>query len=113
MRRTGPLFRGVRQSLGRLNTVLQEDLSGVKTIRAYAREDYETDRYREVNDDLLTRNLETMRTFSNHFPFVFFVASLGTLGIVLFGGLRVIGGPLSVGELIAFNTYLGFCSSRS
>ncbi|WP_207955762.1 ABC transporter ATP-binding protein [Rubrobacter marinus] len=108
VQRIGPLFRGVQQALGRLNTVLQEDLSGVKTIRAYAREDYETDRYREVNDDLLGRNLETVRTFANNFPFVFFVANLGTLGIVLFGGLRVIGGTLTVGELIAFNTYLGF-----
>ena len=108
VRRIGPLFRGVQQALGRLNTVLQEDLSGVKTIRAYAREDYETARYRDVNDELLSRNLETVRTFSNNFPFVFFMANLGTLGIVLFGGLRVIGGSLSVGELIAFNTYLGF-----
>ena len=108
VRRIGPLFRGVQQAVGKLNTVLQEDLSGVKTIRAYAREDYETDRYREVNDELLGRNLETVRTFSNNFPFVFFVANLGTLGIVLFGGLRVIGGSLSVGELVAFNTYLGF-----
>ena len=108
VRRIGPLFRGVQQALGQLNTVLQEDLSGVKTIRAYAREDYETARYRGVNDDLLSRNLETVRTFANNFPFVFLVANLGTLGIVLFGGLRVIGGSLSVGELIAFNTYLGF-----
>ena len=108
VRRIGPLFRGVQQALGRLNTVLQEDLSGVKTIRAYAREDYETARYRGVNDELLGRNLETVRTFANNFPFVFLVANLGTLGIVLFGGLRVIGGSLSVGELIAFNTYLGF-----
>lgn len=108
VRRIGPLFRGVQQALGRLNTVLQEDLSGVKTIRAYAREDYETARYRDVNDDLLKRNLETVRTFANNFPFVFFVANLGTLGIVLFGGLRVIDGSLSVGELIAFSTYLGF-----
>ena len=108
VRRIGPLFRGVQQALGKLNTVLQEDLSGVKTIRAYAREDYETARYREVNDDLLSRNIETVRTFSNNFPFIFFVANLGTLGIVLFGGVRVIEGSLTVGELIAFNTYLGF-----
>ncbi len=108
VRRIGPLFRGVQQALGRLNTVLQEDLSGVKTIRAYAREDYETARYREVNDELLDRNLATVRTFGNNFPFIFFVANLGTLGIVLFGGMRVIEGSLTIGELIAFNTYLGF-----
>ena len=108
VRKIGPLFRGVQQTLGRLNTVLQEDLAGVRTIRTYGREDYETARYRAVNDDLLRRNLETVYTFSNNFPFIFLLANVGTLLIVLFGGLQVIGGRLLVGELIAFNTYLGF-----
>ena len=108
VRKIGPLFRGVQQTLGRLNTVLQEDLAGVRTIRTYGREDFETARYRVVNEDLLRRNLETVYTFSNNFPFIFLLANVGTLLIVLFGGLQVIGGRLLVGELIAFNTYLGF-----
>jgi len=108
VRRIGPLFRGVQQTLGRLNSVLQEDLAGIKVIRTFAREDYERDRYRSVNDELLHKNLETVRAFAGNFPFVFLLANLGTLIIVLFGGLQVIGGRLSVGELVAFNTYLGF-----
>src|SRR5918997_4720938 len=108
VRRIGPLFRGVQQTLGRLNSVLQEDLAGIKVIRTFAREDYERDRYRSVNDKLLERNLETVRAFAGNFTFVFLLANLGTLIIVLFGGLQVIGGRLSVGELVAFNTYLGF-----
>jgi ATP-binding cassette subfamily B protein len=87
---------------------LQEDLAGIKVIRTFAREDYERDRYRSVNDELLDRNLETVRAFAGNFPFVFLLANLGTLIIVLFGGLQVIGGRLSIGELVAFNTYLGF-----
>jgi ATP-binding cassette subfamily B multidrug efflux pump len=108
VRRIGPLFRGVQQTLGRLNSVLQEDLAGVRVIRTFAREDYESARYRSVNDELLDKNLETVRTFSNNFPFIFLLANLGTLMIVLFGGLQVMGGRLSIGELVAFNTYLGF-----
>src|SRR5215203_3104923 len=108
VRRIGPLFRGVQQTLGRLNSVLQEDLAGVRVIRTFAREDFESARYRSVNDELLGRNLETVRAFSNNFPFVFLLASIGTLLIVLFGGLQVMGGRLSIGELVAFNTYLGF-----
>ena len=108
VRRIGPLFSGVQQTLGRLNSVLQEDLAGIKVIRTFAREDYERDRYRSVNDELLHKNLETVRAFAGNFPFVFLLANLGTLIIVLFGGLQVIGGRLSVGELVAFNTYLGF-----
>jgi ATP-binding cassette, subfamily B, multidrug efflux pump len=103
-----PLFREVQQTLGRLNTVLQEDLSGVRVIRAFAREDYETARYDSVNDELLQKNLTTVRVFSNNFPFVFLFANLGTLAIVWFGGWQVIGGRLSIGELVAFNTLLGF-----
>jgi ATP-binding cassette subfamily B multidrug efflux pump len=51
--RIRPLFREVQQTLGRLNTVLQEDLLGMRVIRAFAREDYETARYTSVNDELL------------------------------------------------------------
>ena len=108
VRKIGPLFRGVQQTLGRLNSVLQEDLAGIRVIRTFAREDYESSRYRSVNDELLEKNLTTVRTFSNNFPFVFLLANLGTLAIVLFGGLQVIGGSLTIGELVAFNTYLGF-----
>ena len=108
VRRIGPLFRGVQQTLGRLNSILQEDLAGIRVIRTFARENYERERYRSVNEELLGRNLETVRTFSNNFPFVFLLANLGTLTIILFGGLQVIGGGLTVGELVAFNTYLGF-----
>jgi ATP-binding cassette, subfamily B, multidrug efflux pump len=106
--RIRPLFREVQQTLGRLNTVLQEDLSGVRVIRAFAREDYETARYKAVNDELLEKNLTTVRVFANNFPFVFLFANLGTLAIIWFGGWQVIGGRLSVGELVAFNTLLGF-----
>ncbi len=106
--RIRPLFREVQQTLGRLNTVLQEDLLGVRVIRAFAREDYETGRYSAVNDELLEKNLTTVRVFSNNFPFVFLFANLGTLAIIWFGGWQVIGGRLSVGDLVAFNTLLGF-----
>jgi ATP-binding cassette subfamily B protein len=106
--RIRPLFREVQQTLGRLNTVLQEDLLGMRVIRAFAREDYETARYTSVNDELLEKNLTTVRVFSNNFPFVFLFANLGTLAIIWFGGWQVIDGRLSVGDLVAFNTLLGF-----
>jgi ATP-binding cassette subfamily B protein len=108
VRRVGPLFRGVQQTLGRLNATLQEDLAGIRVIRTFAREEYESSRFRSVNDELLEKNLATVRTFSNNFPFIFLLANVGTLAIILVGGLQVIGGSLSIGELVAFNTYLGF-----
>ena len=80
----------------------------MRVIRAFAREDYETGRYRSVNDELLDKNLTTVRVFSNNFPFVFLFANLGTLAIIWFGGWQVIGGRLSIGDLVALNTLLGF-----
>ena len=108
VRMIGPLFRQVQQTLGQLNSVLQEDLAGIRVIRTFVREDHEVFRYHSVNDELLEKNLETVRTFSNNFPFIFLLANVGTLIIILFGGLQVIGGRLTIGELVAFNTYLGF-----
>ncbi len=108
VRRIGPLFGQVQQILGRLNGVLQEDLAGIRVIRAFSREEYETARYRTINDELLDKNLQTIRAFANNFPFVFFFANLGTLAVVWFGGWQVIGGALTVGSLIAFNSYLSF-----
>jgi ATP-binding cassette, subfamily B, multidrug efflux pump len=106
--RIGPLFGQVQQTLGRLNTILQEDLAGIRVIRAFVREGYESARYRATNDDLLAKNLVTVRAISDNFPFVFFFANLGTLAVIWYGGLEVLGGGLSIGELIAFNSYLSF-----
>src|SRR5205823_10039582 len=75
---------------------------------AFGREEHETRRYTSTNVELLARNLETVRALSNNFPFVFLLANLGTLAVIWYGGLQAIGGQLTIGELIAFNTYLGF-----
>jgi len=107
VRQVGPLFGRVQISLGRLNTVLQEDLAGTRVIRAFAHEAYETERYRIANTAVLDNNLTTVRTLSNNFPFVFLFSNLGTLAVIWYGGLQSIAGRLSIGELIAFNTYLG------
>lgn len=106
--RIGPLFGQTQQALGDLNALLQEDLVGLRAIRAFGRERDEAARYAAANDALLERNLLTTRVFANNFPLVFLTANLGTLSILWFGGRQVIGGSLSVGQLVAFNTYLGF-----
>ena len=108
VRSIGPLFGQIQQTLGRLNTILQEDLQGNRVIRAFVREDYETARYREINTSLLDKNIQATRLLSNNFPFIFLLANIGTLIIIWYGGLQTIGRQISIGELIAFNTYLSF-----
>jgi ATP-binding cassette, subfamily B, multidrug efflux pump len=107
-RTVGPRFRAVAQKLGFLNTVLQEGLAGVRVVKAFAREPYEAKRFRSANDDLLVENLAVIRGIAVSFPLIFFIANLGTLLVIWYGGAQVIGGSLSVGDLVAFNSYLAF-----
>jgi len=108
LRRIGPRFRLVQQKLGNLNTILQENLAGVRVIKAFVREPHEVARYRSANDDLLQENLTIVRGTSLSFPLIFFIANLGTLAVIWFGGAQVIGGTLNIGELVAFNSYLTY-----
>jgi ATP-binding cassette, subfamily B, multidrug efflux pump len=101
-----PLFGTVQARLGVLNTVLQENLAGVRVVQAFAREPYEAQRYGAANQELLDANITTVRAMASSFPLVFFISNLGTLAVIWFGGYQVIGGTLSLGALVAFNSYL-------
>jgi ATP-binding cassette, subfamily B, multidrug efflux pump len=103
-----PMFGRAQAKLGALNTVLQENIAGVRVIKAFAAEPYELERYRRQNDDLYLEFLNVVRSFAWGFPFVFFFANLGTLIVIWYGGNLVISEELSLGTLIAFNTYLSF-----
>jgi ATP-binding cassette subfamily B multidrug efflux pump len=104
----GPLFGRVQMLLGQLNVRLQEDLRGVRVVRAFSAELREAARYRKINDGLLAQNIILIRTLAGNFPFVMFFANLGTLVVVGFGGALILGGRLTLGELLAFVSYLGF-----
>jgi ATP-binding cassette, subfamily B, multidrug efflux pump len=108
VRSIGPRFGKLQAALGKLNTILQEDLRGLRVVRAFAREPFEMTRYRAANDELRELNVDTIRIISTNFPLILLLANLGTLAVIWFGGLEVLGQRLTVGELIAFNSYLGF-----
>ena len=107
-RRVQPLFRQVQARLGTLNTVLQENLAGARVVKAFAREPYEVERFGRANSDLLAESVRVTRATSFTFPVIFFFGNLGTFIVIWYGGNEVIGGTLSLGELVAFNSYLGF-----
>jgi ATP-binding cassette, subfamily B, multidrug efflux pump len=107
-RQIAPMFTRVQQTLGRLNSTLQEDLVGLRTIRAYRGEGRERGRYREQNTEMFDLNVGVVGVFSNNFRAIFLVSGLASLAVVYAGGRQVIGGDLEVGALIAFYTYLNF-----
>lgn len=107
VRKVFPISREVQKKLGQLNSILQENLAGMRVVKAFARQAYELERYSDQNQELLDENLKFMRLFTTFFPIVFFVANLGVLGVVWTGGAQVIAGDLSLGVLVAFISYLG------
>lgn len=100
------LFRQVQEQLGDLNTVLQENLLGVRVVKAFVRESTETGRYTRFNHALVKTNMKTIHAIRNTFPFIFLLSNLVTVVVVGYGGAAVIGGRFSIGELVAFNSYL-------
>lgn len=106
--RNGELFRRVQEQLGDLNAVLQENLVGVRVVKAFVREPAETRRYTLLNDELAHVSMKTIRAIRNTFPIIFLLTNLVTLFVFGYGGSQVIGGEFSIGELVAFNSYLLF-----
>jgi ATP-binding cassette subfamily B protein len=100
--------RAVQRKLGTLNSILQENLAGMRVVKAFAREPYEIDRYLQQNKSLLDENLQLVRLFSTAFPLIFLIANLGMVAVVWVGGLEVIQVRLTLGELVAFTGYIGF-----
>jgi len=104
--RNGALFRQVQEQLGDLNAILQENLLGIRVVKAFVRESTETTRYTAMNDALVRANMKTIRAIRNTFPFIFLLSNLVTLAVFGYGGAEVIGGRFSIGQLVAFNSYL-------
>ncbi len=106
--KNGPLFGQLQEQLGNLNAVLQENIVGVRVVKAFAREPQELDRYNQLNQELVRSNLKAIRAIRNAFPYIFLLSNLVTVAVFGYGGVQVIGGYFSVGELVAFNSYLLF-----
>jgi ATP-binding cassette subfamily B protein len=108
MKRVGPLFGETQRSLDGLNNLLQESLAGVRVTRAYGREGFEAARYRAADDAFVEGKVAVSRALSDALPLAFFFFNLGVLAVIWYGGFQVIGGRMTVGELVAFHSYLGF-----
>ncbi len=106
LQRNSAIFRRVQEELGNLNAVLQENLLGVRVVKAFVQEAHQTQRYAALNQELMQSNMQTIRAIRNTFPFIFLLSNLVTVVVVGYGGAAVIGGEFSVGELLAFNSYL-------
>ncbi|WP_375478794.1 ABC transporter ATP-binding protein [uncultured Nostoc sp.] len=104
--RNNKLFRQVQEQLSNLNAVLQENLLGIRVVKAFVRESTERSRYTTLNDGLVKANMKTITAIRDTFPLIFLLSNLVTLTVFAYGGAQVIGNRFSIGELVAFNSYL-------
>jgi ATP-binding cassette subfamily B protein len=100
-----PLFRAMQVKLDRVNLVLRENLTGIRVIRAFNREQYERERFDTANRDLTDTAIRVNRLMAYLMPVVMVLMNLTSIAIIWFGGIRISNGDMQVGALIAFLQY--------
>ena len=103
---SAPLFGQVQARLSALNTILQENLAGIRVIKAFTREPEEEAKFGKANDAVVAMQIRVARIFTFLFPLVFLVANLGQASILYFGGRQIVAGTLTLGEWQEFSLYL-------
>ena len=103
---SSPLFSSVQQQYGALTGLLQENLSGVRVVKAFTQEAREIEKYTRAADELQARSLHLARTLASRTPLLVCVAGIGTIFVIVAGGYLVTSGAVTIGTLIAFQYYL-------
>ena len=101
-----PMFLEVQKRLDKLNTVLQENLAGVRVVKAFVRQSHESTRFEDANTSLTNQTTKVLTIFSILFPSMLIIINLSVLSVIWFGGLEAIAGRFSVGDILAFINYL-------
>lgn len=100
-----PQFQLMQKRIDKVNQILREQLTGIRVIRAFVREEMETKRFRDANTDLTETALSVGRYFALMFPIVMVVLNVSSVAVIWFGGFRVEAG-MEVGALVAYLSYL-------
>jgi ATP-binding cassette subfamily B multidrug efflux pump len=106
VRLTEPLFRQAQQKLDRLNTVLQENIAGVRVVKAFVRADHEAMLFETANEDFTANSIRVMQFMSSMSPALTVFVNVGMVVVIWVGGLQAIAGGMTVGQIVAFTNYL-------
>jgi ATP-binding cassette subfamily B protein len=106
LRVVGPLFTLVQQKLGKLNTLVQENLAGVHVVKAFVREQHEIELFEVQNQEYMEQNIQVGRYLALVMPILLVLTNVGATLAIWRGGIDVIGGRLTIGELVAFSNYM-------
>lgn len=103
---TQPLFAQLQAKLSIVNTILQENLAGIKVIKAFTREKSEQEKFDSATEVFMNQQISLSRLFAFLFPFTFLIANLGQATTLYFGGVQIINATLTLGEWQEFSLYL-------
>ncbi|MCY8438080.1 ABC transporter ATP-binding protein [Bacillus haynesii] len=103
-----PAFRSIRKSFARLNTKVQENISGMNTVKSLSKEDFEIQNFTHSNDHFRTKNLNASFIMSKFFPLMEFIGNICLVALLSFGGWLVMQNSLKPGELVAFFSLVNY-----
>jgi ATP-binding cassette subfamily B protein len=106
VRKMRPLFRTMQKRIDTVNRVLREQITGIRVIRAFVKDDYEQRRFGVANDEVTAVSLATGRLMALMFPTVMAIVNLSSVAVLWFGAHRIDSGGMQVGALTAFLSYL-------
>ena len=101
-----PLFMSMQEKMDRVNTVMQENLAGIRVIKAFGRADYEKKKFGNANDDLCGASMKAMRMISITFPLINLIMNITMILMYVFGGKMTVKGEILPGEIMAFSNYI-------
>lgn len=103
--KSNPKFTVLQKKLDRLNNVMQENVSGSRVVKAYVREDYETERFNRANDELVNTQLDVLLLLSYMTPIMNIILNLSVVAVIKVGGIQVAAGSATPGNVMAAITY--------
>ncbi|MCY7894393.1 ABC transporter ATP-binding protein [Bacillus vallismortis] len=107
-KRVHPAFRGIRKSFAKLNTKVQENISGINTVKSLSREDFQISHFNKANAEYRTQYLQTSSIWSAYFPLMEFIGNICIVALLSYGGYLVMHNELNPGELVAFFSLVNY-----
>jgi ATP-binding cassette subfamily B protein len=101
-----PTFEEIRTQFSRLNSVAQENISGNRVVKAFARENYETEKFLKANEDFRNSNIKSSRVWEKYLPIIETTANFLPIVMIIAGGVMVVRKSLSLGQLVTFNSFI-------
>ncbi len=104
--RIKPAVKKIRKQFSRLNSTVQENITGIRIVKAFHQQDFEMEKFDEENNEFFKKNFKAAKVWANYFPILEFLGGLSTVFLLYYGGRMVITGEITLGVWYQFNSYL-------